>query len=116
MPRRPVTTLAAALVATLLATTNASAATDVGQYIGEIQKFGFGYCPAGWAPTDGRLMPIPQNTALFSILGTQYGGDGQNTYALPKISALAEPSAASGGVGRLTTTCIALTGIFPARP
>ena len=116
MARRLVFTLAPALVATLVATTSASAATDVGQYIGEIQKFGFGYCPAGWAPTDGRLLQISQNTALFSILGTQYGGDGLNTYALPRISALAEPSAASGGVGRLTTTCIALTGAFPPRP
>lgn len=53
--------------------------------LGEIQTFGFNFCPRGWAATNGQLMPISQNTALFSLLGTIYGGDGRTTFALPDL-------------------------------
>lgn len=56
-------------------------------YIGEIQQFGMNWCPRGWAKTDGQLLAINQNTALFSLLGTTYGGDGRTTFALPKYTA-----------------------------
>jgi microcystin-dependent protein len=55
------------------------------QYIGEIRLFGFNFAPVGWAMCNGQLLPIAQNTALFSLLGTYYGGDGKSTFALPNL-------------------------------
>jgi microcystin-dependent protein len=52
-------------------------------YIGQIQAFGFNFAPVGWAQCNGQLLPIAQYQALFSLLGTTYGGDGQTTFALP---------------------------------
>jgi microcystin-dependent protein len=54
-------------------------------FVGEIRIFSFNFAPKGWATCDGQLLPITQNTALFSILGTFYGGDGQSTFALPNL-------------------------------
>ncbi len=54
-------------------------------FIGQIQPFGFNFAPRGWALCDGQLLPISQNTALFSLLGTTYGGDGRTTFALPDL-------------------------------
>lgn len=54
-------------------------------FIGEIMWVGFTFCPRGWAEADGQLIPIAQNTALFSLLGTTYGGNGQTTFALPDL-------------------------------
>lgn len=54
-------------------------------YLGEIRPFGFSFAPAGWALCQGQLLSIAQNTALFSLLGTQYGGDGTTTFALPDL-------------------------------
>jgi microcystin-dependent protein len=54
-------------------------------YLGEIRIFTFFFPPKGWATCDGQLMPIAQNTALFSLLGTMYGGNGQTTFALPNL-------------------------------
>jgi microcystin-dependent protein len=54
-------------------------------FVAEIRIFPFGFAPQGWAACDGQLMPIAQNTALFSLLGTSYGGDGKSTYALPDL-------------------------------
>ncbi len=54
-------------------------------YIGQIQAFGFNFAPRGWALCQGQLMPIAQNTALFSLLGTTYGGDGRSTFGLPDL-------------------------------
>lgn len=55
-------------------------------YLGEIMLFAGNFCPRGWAATQGQLLPISQNTALFSLLGTNYGGNGQTTFALPNLS------------------------------
>ena len=52
-------------------------------FVAEIRMFGFNFAPTGWAQCDGQLLPISQNTALFSLLGTFYGGDGKSTFALP---------------------------------
>jgi len=49
-------------------------------FVGEIRVFGFSYPPQGWAICAGQLLPISQNTALFSILGTSFGGDGRSTF------------------------------------
>ncbi|MFT6245183.1 MAG: microcystin-dependent protein [Salibacteraceae bacterium] len=54
-------------------------------FIGQIQPFGFNFAPRGWAQCDGQLLPISQNTALFSLLGTYYGGDGRTTFGLPDL-------------------------------
>lgn len=51
----------------------------------EIRIFPFNFSPVGWAFCDGQLMPLAQNTALFSLLGTNYGGDGKSTFALPNL-------------------------------
>ena len=54
-------------------------------FVAEIQLFGCNFAPTGWAWCDGQLLPISQNTALFSLLGTFYGGDGKSTFALPDL-------------------------------
>ena len=54
-------------------------------FLGEVQIFAGNFAPRGWAFCDGQLLPIAQNTALFSLLGTTYGGDGRTTFALPDL-------------------------------
>lgn len=54
-------------------------------FVAEIRIFPFNFAPKGWAWCNGQLMPISQNTALFSLLGTTYGGDGKTTFALPDL-------------------------------
>jgi microcystin-dependent protein len=54
-------------------------------FIGEIRIFGGNFAPEGWAFCNGQLMPISQNEALFNLIGTTYGGDGQTTFALPDL-------------------------------
>jgi microcystin-dependent protein len=54
-------------------------------YIGEIRLFGASFAPAGWALCNGALMPISQNDAMFVLIGTTFGGDGQETFALPDL-------------------------------
>jgi microcystin-dependent protein len=54
-------------------------------FVAEIRIFAFNFAPKGWAFCHGQLMPISQNTALFSLLGTTYGGDGKSTFALPDL-------------------------------
>jgi microcystin-dependent protein len=58
-------------------------------FLGEIQIFGFNYAPLSWAFCGGQLMAIQQNSALFSLLGTTYGGDGKSTFGLPDMKAQA---------------------------
>jgi len=55
------------------------------QYIGQIQSFAFGFTPRGWAFCDGQILSIATNTALFSLIGTTFGGNGQTTFALPDL-------------------------------
>lgn len=54
-------------------------------YVAEIRIMGCNFAPNGWAFCDGQILPIAQNTALFSLLGTTYGGDGKTTFALPDL-------------------------------
>jgi microcystin-dependent protein len=54
-------------------------------FVGEIRVFPFNFAPVNWAQCDGQLLAISQNTALFSLLGTQFGGDGKSTFALPNL-------------------------------
>jgi microcystin-dependent protein len=67
-------------------------------FVAEIRIFPFNFAPKGWAFCNGQLMPISQNTALFSLLGTIYGGDGKTNFALPNIqgSAVMHPDQGQG--------------------
>lgn len=72
---------AAALAGATFTGTTPVASQDV--LMGTIQQFGFNFCPRGWMATEGQLLPIAQYNALFSLLGTTYGGNGQTTFGLP---------------------------------
>jgi microcystin-dependent protein len=78
-PLLPVIVLAGGLSAP------APAMAGIDPFIGEVMWVGFNFCPRGWAQANGQLLPIAQNSALFSLLGTQYGGNGQTTFALPDL-------------------------------
>ena len=54
-------------------------------FLGEVRCFGFNFAPVNWASCNGQLMPISQNAALFNLIGTIYGGNGQSTFALPNL-------------------------------
>src|SRR3979490_531957 len=54
-------------------------------YVGEIRMFGGNFAPAGWMFCEGQLLPISENETLFNLIGTTYGGDGQQTFALPDL-------------------------------
>jgi microcystin-dependent protein len=74
-------------------------------FLGQIQLFPYNFAPLGWALCDGQILQISQNTALFSLFGTNFGGDGKTTFALPK---LAGPAAA-------IAYYIATQGVYPPR-
>ena len=74
-------------------------------FLGEIKLVGFGFAPPGWALCDGRLLKISQNTALFSLIGNTYGGDGRTTFALPDLRNQPVPG---------LNSIIAMQGIFPS--
>ncbi len=65
-------------------------------FLAEIRIFTGNFAPKGWAQCNGQLMPISQNTALFSLLGTTYGGDGKSTFALPNLQGCAPMQAGQG--------------------
>src|SRR3982074_68663 len=54
-------------------------------YVGEIRMFGGNFAPAGWAFCNGQLLPISENDTLFTLIGTTYGGDGQETFGVPDV-------------------------------
>ena len=81
-------------------------------FVAEIRVFPFNFAPKGWAFCDGQLLPISQNTALFSLIGTSYGGDGMKTFALPNLlNNRPFPADISQG-----NYYIAVNGVFPSRP
>src|SRR5690348_4977556 len=65
-------------------------------YVGEIRMFGGNFAPAGWALCQGQLIPISENETLFNLIGTTYGGDGQNTFALPDLQSRVPVHVGSG--------------------
>src|SRR3954447_22516664 len=65
-------------------------------FVAEVRAFPFFFAPTGWAFCDGQLLPISQNTALFALLGTYYGGDGKSTFALPNLQGSAPMQQGSG--------------------
>ena len=78
-------------------------------FLGEVETFAFNFCPVGWSTLNGQLLSINQNPALFSLLGTTYGGDGKTTFALPTAKPVFTAT------GAVLLQCIALQGIFPSR-
>jgi hypothetical protein len=78
-------------------------------FLGEVETFAFNFCPVGWSTLNGELLPISQNQALFALLGTTYGGDGQTTFALPTAKPVFTAT------GAVLLQCIATQGIFPSR-
>src|SRR5579872_3982627 len=81
-------------------------------FLAEIRMFGGNFAPSGWAECDGQIMAISQNTALFSILGTSFGGNGTSNFGLPNLQAAA-PMNQGQGPG-LTPRIIGQTGGEPA--
>lgn len=69
-------------------------------FIAEIRMFPFNFAPKGWAWCDGQLLPISQNTALFSLLGTTYGGDGKVNFGLPDLEGSAPLGQGQGETGK----------------
>jgi microcystin-dependent protein len=65
-------------------------------FLGEIRIMGFNYAPNGWALCNGQILPINQNQALFALLGTRYGGNGQTTFALPNLQGMVPMHFGSG--------------------
>ena len=88
--------------------TPAAAGSDA--FVGEVETFAFNFCPKGWAEMNGQLLAISSNTALFALLGTTYGGNGQTTFALPTSKQVFTLTP-----GAPLIQCIALQGIFPSR-
>jgi microcystin-dependent protein len=68
-------------------------------YVGEIRMFGGSFAPAGWAFCNGALMPISENETLFNLIGTTYGGDGQETFAVPDLQGRAPMHMGTGSDG-----------------
>ena len=80
--------------------------------LAEIRLFAGTFAPQNWAFCDGSVMSIAQNTALFSLLGTQFGGDGSSTFALPKL----DPLPATGPGATPVHYVICTRGVYPQRP
>lgn len=77
-------------------------------FIGQIQLFPYNFAPSGWAFCEGQVLSIEKHTALFSLLGNTYGGDGRTTFALPDLK--------TNDLNDNLHYCIALEGIYPSRP
>lgn len=72
--------------ASALALAPAASAQTGDQFLGQLKSFGFNFCPAQWARADGAILSIAQNTALYSLYGTTFGGNGTSTFALPNLN------------------------------
>ena len=117
-----------AAIASMSIITPAKASAD--PLIGEIMMVGYTFCPRGWMEANGQILSISQNTALFSLYGTTYGGDGRTTFALPDLrgrapvhigpdNRLGQQGSAGGEGNELGTQtvrfCVATQGIYPSR-
>lgn len=96
-------TLKLLLAATIMLTLFQTKANAQDPYIGEIRMVAFNFAPQGWAKCEGQLLPISQNIALFTLLGTTYGGDGVTTFKLPDFRGRV-PMAPGTGPGLTPTT------------
>jgi len=78
-------------------------------YVGEIKTFAFDFCPVGWQPMNGQLLPIAEHDELFNLIGTTYGGDGETTFAVP----LAPPKMTADR--KALPQCMSEFGQFPTQ-
>ena len=97
-------------------------------FLGEVRRFAFNFAPRGWATCDGQSLPINQNQALYSLVGTTYGGGGNNTFSVPDLrgrtavhmdGSAGAIGAKGGGVGPsqpfgTICFCIAIEGLYPS--
>jgi microcystin-dependent protein len=84
-----------------------------GPFLGEIMTVPYTFCPMGWLEAKGQTMQITQAPALFSLLGTNFGGDGKTTFVLPNV----KPVRLERGDATATLiNCIAIAGVYPSRP
>jgi len=86
-------------------------------FLAEVKLFSFNFPPKGWALCNGQLLPINQNQALFALLGTMYGGNGQTNFALPNLNGTNSISNSAQPWGKNSGGyyCIALQGVFPSQ-
>lgn len=85
LSKKTIRSAAAAFTVGLAVSLPATSHAGTDLYLGELMPGGWNFCPRGTARADGQLLPISQNSALFSLLGTQFGGDGRTTFALPDL-------------------------------
>lgn len=113
----------AATVVGLLPGTSFACGAD--PYIGEICVFATPYCPQGYLPADGREMQLRSNQALYSLMGTRFGGDGKTTFNLPDLRVQAASVPAGSGPDKPNLkvvwangllSCIVVQGMYPVRP
>ena len=76
-------------------------------FVGETRIFAFGFAPAGWMACEGQLVPVHDLPQLFALIGTTYGGDGENSFALPDVAPLESD-------GTPLSVCISLFGANPS--
>jgi microcystin-dependent protein len=91
----------------ILASSRAEASCVPQPYLASICITAASFCPKGYLDASGQMLPIAQNTALFSLIGTTYGGDGKVTFALPKLNGVVRPPM------RALRHCIAVYGAWP---
>src|SRR5580700_11428445 len=88
----------------------AKAQRPVDLYVGQVEFLAADFCPDGWPPGDGRLVPISDYPAQFRVIGTTYGGDGVTNFALPKVAMATE------GGGVMLKACVTIRGAYPPPP
>lgn len=81
-------------------------------FLGAVMLFPYNFVPQGWHPCDGSLADMQRNMALFSLLGTTFGGDGRTTFGLPNLNTPDNPLTKDGKL----RFCICMQGIYPPRP
>jgi microcystin-dependent protein len=99
-----------ALLGVGVAAAPAEAQRPVDLYIGEVPFLAADFCPDGWPPGDGRLLPISDNPVQFQVIGTTYGGDGVTNFAMPKVAMATE------GSGAMLKACVTIRGSYPPPP
>ena len=123
-----------ALLASALQVATVDLATAQDHYLGEIRLFGFNFCPTGWVPAAGQLLPISENKDLFALFGPYYGGNATETFGLPDLRGRAPYGASAQqpmgwaygnplvvnlphnqGSALALKWCVAVQGVYPSQ-
>lgn len=103
------------IAAAIAAAAPTAARAGAEPFLGEIMFMSSTYCPLDFVEADGRLLPIDENRALFTLIGDRYGGDGRTTFAVPDLrKAIVDPGD-DGEPRRRIKACIAVQGSYPIR-